>query len=283
MELSTHKGKIDIKMASVTTTLLKSRVSKPTLGKWSSGFSACKKYALDNNIPFIAVWSNGDKCGHCVMFETAVTHKTFKAWMAESKCIFWFGYYGDTSKDDKFEGTGFTWTRNGKLTTYPFVRVYWKPGKVDTYKSGDDWTGASAKGYNTFIKKLKKLLAKYYETPQEPEVEPEPPVVDDGGEGGTGGTNPPECDGSCEVGNCDCDALKNEISSLNAKIEGLEKEVDTLHSLNDILVGKIDEMLPIVEQLTTLTSKLKEMCIGVDDATPKKARLAAPRKAKRKN
>lgn len=279
-------------MASVTTTLLKSRVSKPTLGKWSSGFSACKKYALDNNIPFIAVWSNGDKCGHCVMFETAVTHKTFKTWMAESKCIFWFGYYGDTSKDDKFEGTGFTWVRNGKLTTYPFVRVYWKPGKVDTYKSGDDWIGSKSSGYNTFINKLKSLLKSYYAqattttTTTTTTEEPETPATDSSTTCVNCETADTGCadDGSCSVdGGCseECEALKKTVASLNAKVEGLEKEVDTLHVLNNILVEKIDEMMPIVEQLTDLSSKLKEMCIGVDDATPKKARLAAPRKAKK--
>ena len=59
-------------MASITTKLLKTRVSKPTFGKWSSGFTACKKYADDNKVPLIAVWSNGDACGHCTTFETAV-------------------------------------------------------------------------------------------------------------------------------------------------------------------------------------------------------------------
>ena len=56
-------------MASPTDTFLKSRVAKPTLNKWSSGFTATKKFAETNDVPLIAVWSNGDACGHCTHFE----------------------------------------------------------------------------------------------------------------------------------------------------------------------------------------------------------------------
>jgi len=59
-------------MASTTTTFLKSRVSTPTLNKWSSGFSAVKKFAESNDVPLIAVWSNGDACGHCINFEKSL-------------------------------------------------------------------------------------------------------------------------------------------------------------------------------------------------------------------
>jgi hypothetical protein len=141
-----------------TSTFLKSRVSKPTLGKWSSGFTAVKKYAESNNVPLIAVWSNGDACGNCVNFEKSISQSDFTKWMASSGCVFWFGCSSDKTKDDKFEGTGFTWARGGKLSGYPFCRVYWKSGKVDTYKSGNDWTGGTAKGGATFVKKLKDLL-----------------------------------------------------------------------------------------------------------------------------
>lgn len=222
-------------MASITTTFLKTRVSKPTPGKWSSGFSACKKYAIDNGIPFIAVWSNGDKCGHCTLFEEAVMNKKFTTWMTTNKCIFWFGYYGDTSKDDKFEGTGFTWVRNGKLTQYPFVRVYWKPGKVDTYKSGGEWTGDKASGYTTFINKLNSLLKNWKpneEKPAEPAapVEPTPPAEDPGCADGNCNVNEDDCNG-------DCGCNTTEIC---AKIDALEKRVDAalveLNSINTELV-----------------------------------------------
>ena len=70
--------------AGPTATLLKTR-SKASAdvvpGTWHAGFSKCKSYAEKNKVPLIAVWSNGDACGHCVIFETAVNHKTFTNWM----------------------------------------------------------------------------------------------------------------------------------------------------------------------------------------------------------
>lgn len=219
-----------------TSTFLKKRVSKPTLGKWSSGFSAVKKYAESNNVPLIAVWSNGDACGHCVNFEKSIMESAFTTWQASSKCVFWFGCSSDKTADDKFEGTGFTWARNKKLTQYPFVRVYWKGGKVDTYKSGDDWTGGKATGGATFVKKLKDLLKNYKPTtttttvPEPtpaptPTPEPETPVC----EGGNCGT--------CE--DCECDELKEKVEELTSKVKELTTKVDELTDENADLRVKI--------------------------------------------
>ena len=227
----TNKTTKENKMASITEKLLKTRVSKPTLGKWSSGFTACKKYADDNKVPLIAVWSNGDSCGHCTTFETAVMNSAFTKWMASSKCVFWFGCSSDKTKDDKFEGTGFTWTRNSKLTTYPFVRVWWKAGKVDKYDSGDYWDGKSSKGYNTFISKLKTLLKNYKpETPApapEPVPEPEPtpaPAPEPG-------TNENDCtDGNCSFDDNQkkVDELVSKTKDVESKLAALEAELDAL-------------------------------------------------------
>ncbi|MBO7685700.1 MAG: hypothetical protein J6V72_04915, partial [Kiritimatiellae bacterium] len=95
--------------ASPTTTLLKTRASynaTVTTGKWQSNFYKAKKYAADNKLPFIAVWSNGDACGHCVMFENSVNSSYFQNWMKTSGMVFYFTYYGDkgdgtTSKSGK--------------------------------------------------------------------------------------------------------------------------------------------------------------------------------------
>lgn len=141
-----------------TSTFLKSRVSKPTVGKWSSGFSEVKKYAEDNNVPIIGVWSNGDKCGYCTNFENTVMNSAFMKWMASSGCVFWFGCSSDKTTDDKHGGTGYTWTKNKKLSTFPFVRVWWNGGKVDDCRSGNAWTGGGTKGYDKFISELEKLL-----------------------------------------------------------------------------------------------------------------------------
>lgn len=209
-----------------TATFLKSRVSKPTVGKWSSGYSAVKKYADAKGIPIIGVWSNGDKCGHCINFEKSVMQSTFKKWMATSGCVFWFGYYGDTSKDDKFEGTGFTWARNGKLTMYPFVRVWWKAGKVDTCKSGDDWTGGSDKGGATFVKKLKSVLKNFTPKTEEeskPAEEPTPAPVS---------PITPPTDEDCNDCNCNtnCDEALKEIETLKTKMADVESQCAEIKS-----------------------------------------------------
>lgn len=215
--------------ASTTATFLKTRVSKPTVGKWSSGFSAVKKYAEDNNIPLIAVWSNGDVCGHCVNFEKSISQSDFTKWQASSGCVFWFGCSSDTSKDDKLQGTGFTWVRNGKLTTYPFCRVYWKKGKVDTYKSGSDWTGGTAKGGATFVKKLKDLLKNFKPgstTTTTTTTTTTPTTPDNGCEGGSCSTT---CE-NCETNNCA--ELEAKVKELTTKVNDLETQVNSLTTEN---------------------------------------------------
>lgn len=216
-----------------TSTFLKKRVSKPTLGKWSSGFSAVKKYSEDNNVPLIAVWSNGDACGHCVNFEKSVQETVFTSWQSSSKCVFWFGCSSDTSKDDKLQGTGFTWTRNGKLTTYPFCRVYWKAGKVDEYKSGSDWTGGSAKGGATFVKKLKELLKNYKPGTAATTTTT---TTDDSCSGGS-------CTTTCEnCGTGNCDELKKQIENLTAANEKLQKGIETIKTKWSVLLEDVEEL-----------------------------------------
>ena len=164
----------------ITEKILKTRVKTPTLGKWSSGFSKVKKFADTNEIPLIAVWTNGDVCGHCVWLEEAAMTKTFRNWMTVSGCVFWLGTSSDTSKDDKYEGTGFNWSRKKKLTGYPFVRVWWKKGKVDLCKSGDYFILGSTRNDGKEMRdKIKKVLKKYDPYPilhpdEQPLPEPQP-------------------------------------------------------------------------------------------------------------
>lgn len=205
-------------MASTTTTFLKSRVTKPTVGKWSSGFSAVKKYADEHNIPIIGVWSNGDKCGHCVNFEKSCMQTAFTDWMKKSGCVFWFGYYGDTSTDDKQYGTGSQWAKNSILTTYPFVRVYWKKGKVDVSKSGSDWTGGTAKGGATFVKKLQDLLKKF-----DPNASSNPSESDGGCDGGSCSPG----DNCCEDAKKVLEEVKSELAKLSQKVADLEKQISS--------------------------------------------------------
>ena len=141
---------------------LRSTAKEIKLNQWHNSFSACKKFAETKKVPLIAVWSNGDKCGHCVIFEQCLMDSKFKTWMKTSQCVFWFGYYGDTSKDDKLEGTGFMWCyNNGAVKQYPFVRIYWKAGKVDVIKTGDNLNGGTPKGADKLVKNLKNYLKNY--------------------------------------------------------------------------------------------------------------------------
>ena len=155
--------------------LLKQRVSKPTVGKWSSGFNAVKKYADSNGIPLIGVWSGsggGAYCQHCENLENACLTSAFKKWMASSGCVFWFGCNEDgdqnarPAKEDGYYGAGQEWARGGTLTGFPFVRVWWKAGKVDKYDIGDNWIDwpkqtTKAKWATAFLNKLKKLLKNF--------------------------------------------------------------------------------------------------------------------------
>ena len=146
----------------ITADFLKSRVDKPTKGKWCSGFTAAKKYADDNGLPFVGVWSNGDSCGYCKKFETACMDSQFTKWMSKSGIVFWFGHSGDKTADDKLNGNGCKWARNtSSLKTFPFVRVWWKKGGVDKYESGNYWIDKSADGGMKFAEKVDKLLKDY--------------------------------------------------------------------------------------------------------------------------
>ena len=229
-------------MASTTTTFLKSRVSKPTPGKWSSGFSAVKKYAETNKIPLIAVWSNGDACGHCVNFEKSCMQSAFTKWMATSGCVFWFGCSSDKTADDKFEGTGFKWCyNNGAVTTYPLTRVYWKAGKVDVSKSGGKWTGDTASGGSKFVSNLKTTLKKFFEQQAAAKEDAKPTDECEGGNCDTtdNGCNGGNCntDTNCDGGNCSPDngccedakkaleEVKADLAKLTEKVAEIEKKV----------------------------------------------------------
>lgn len=152
-------------LGGITATIVKSRSKKSdpvTLGKWHCNFSKCKDYAVKNGIPLIAVWSNGDACGHCVMFENGINSTAFKNWMKTSGCVFYFIYSGDSGEGAE-GGTVFHWVRNNKNTSYPFVRIYWPKGKVDIATVGDTVDGKKdgAEGGKNSVAFFKSKLSKY--------------------------------------------------------------------------------------------------------------------------
>ena len=131
--------------ATDTSTLVATRLGRDAAivpGRWHRNFAKAKAYAEKNEIPFVAVWSNGESCPHCVKFEKCCNNSYFKNWMKTSGIVYWFGYSGDKEYgvDSSTDGA-FHWTRGqdgrtsitkgGPLKNYPFVRVYWKKGKVE--------------------------------------------------------------------------------------------------------------------------------------------------------
>ena len=124
--------------AGPTSTLLKSRAKSSdevTLGKWQSNFTKARSYATSKGIPFVAVWSNGDACAHCMRFASACNSSTFKTFMKTSGMVFWFGCSSD--KSYPAGSSACEWCRKGKTTVFPFVRIYWPKGKVDVVTMGD--------------------------------------------------------------------------------------------------------------------------------------------------
>lgn len=128
--------------ASSTANLLATRAKSSasvTPGVWQSNFTKAKNYADSMGLPFIAVWSNGDRCGHCVKFAGVANNSEFKYWMKTSGAVFFFAYYGDSSY--KVGSTVFNWCRKNTTTSYPFVRIWWKRKGIDIATTGDTVDG----------------------------------------------------------------------------------------------------------------------------------------------
>ena len=150
--------------AGETATLVKTRLSSGSAAKtgvWLSNFSKAKAYATKQKVPLIAVWSNGDKCGHCIRFESACNSSTFKNWMKTSGCVFYFIYSGDKG-EGAIDSTVFHWIR-GSNTSYPFVRIYWPAGKVDVKTVGDtvDGYASGTTGGKNAVSYFKSKLSKF--------------------------------------------------------------------------------------------------------------------------
>ena len=146
--------------AGVTADLVKLRASKSSAvvpGKWHASLSKCRTYAENNKVPLVAVWSNGDLCGHCTTFESACLSSTFKTWMKSSGMVFCFVHSRDS--DGAAGGSVYNWCwKNGKLNQFPFVRFYWPKGKVDAVAVGDSVDGgySGSTGGSKMVTYIKK-------------------------------------------------------------------------------------------------------------------------------
>lgn len=139
-------------------------------GKIFRDFSTAKNYCTENKIPFVAIWSNGDKCSHCTKFENVLRHSTFRTWLKNSGCVFFFTYPGDGSAGKAGTST-FHWIRNDVNVDYPFVRIYWPAGGVDVATVGDvidqRLNGADG-GADKAVAYFKKILKDYDPKPVDP-------------------------------------------------------------------------------------------------------------------
>ena len=152
--------------ADETAILTKTRTAKGgavVLGKWHAGLKKCQNYAKAKNVPLVAVWSNGQKCGHCVSFASACNSKAFTTWMKKSGCVFFF-----VTSDDADSAVGKSFARgNNSVGVFPYVRVFWTVNgkkKVDICSNGDYVDGAQRgetggkKAVAWFTKKLKAYV-----------------------------------------------------------------------------------------------------------------------------
>ena len=111
-------------------------------GEWHADLDKCIAFANAHGIPLIAVWSNGDNCGHCKKFENNALSVPFREWMAKSGVVFYFGYYGDSGKGATL-GEWCYWCGGGNPIgkTLPLFRVYWPKGGIDRTINGDEPDG----------------------------------------------------------------------------------------------------------------------------------------------
>ena len=149
--------------ATVTDDLVALRASRNdpvTPGVWHADLVKARAYAEDNGLPLIAVWSNGDFCQHCLVWEGVATSPLFKEWMKTSGIVFYFGYVkdgylnaegdfgGGPSSDGQegYHGTSFYWCCNYQSSTmaWPYVRFYWPKGGIDVAITGSATDGEYA-------------------------------------------------------------------------------------------------------------------------------------------
>ena len=120
------------------------RASSATVkpGRWHADLDKALAYANENGVPLVAIWSNGDNCGHCKKWENNAISEPFQTWMKDSGIVFYFGYYGDAGKGATL-GEWCYWCGNGNPggKTLPLVRLYWRKAngtlKVDRSADGD--------------------------------------------------------------------------------------------------------------------------------------------------
>ena len=134
-------------------------------GQWYHGLDRVRAYAEEKGLPLVSVWSNSG-CDHCEKLEKNFLTKEFKKLMKDSGYLYCFTWSkdGDGAKRDDV----YMWnSQNLKITSFPFVRFYWKSidgvGGIDEVAIGDTVDGAKVDGTATFnyIKNVFKNYVPY--------------------------------------------------------------------------------------------------------------------------
>ena len=131
---------------------------------WDSDFVAATNAANAANRPLVLFWANMG-CEHCEALEKDVQSQTFTEWQVESGYLFCF-VQGRGGKDPdggtaakNFAATA-AGTRSNKLTSYPFVCLYWP--KDDGSVSAASFATEQA---STVMSKANALFAGYSPMP----------------------------------------------------------------------------------------------------------------------
>lgn len=127
---------------------------KLELGKWYTNFEVCKKYADDNGLPLLAVWSNHG-CVHCWYTDVVFVQDEFVAWQKTHNagqviCCYMAG--GDDNVDQS-GSTAYKWMWYGggtSINAYPFVVLWWAKENVNRRMDGDTFCKGSSSAALSF-------------------------------------------------------------------------------------------------------------------------------------
>lgn len=145
-------------------------------GEWNSDYRGAQKYALDNNIPFIAIVSKyPSQCHFCSMFHDKWTCDEFLEWARARKPIMG-AFYSKTPDGTDSDWVDWVAGKNGaagSISGFPMIRIYWKKsdGTVvwDRFRGSqssiDDLDGDKTKGsVYDFIARLEQTMGAYTPT-----------------------------------------------------------------------------------------------------------------------
>ena len=134
-------------------------------GVWYSNFTRVKEEAAKRNIPFFAMWTNGDLCDYCKRFTRNILEESFINRMKTSGGLWWLGGSMDDNDEDGRSGKGFTWCMgsNGAVNYFPFFSVFLSSdGKAvnEFHGSGVDYDlGKDApEGTSYIMRKIARVL-----------------------------------------------------------------------------------------------------------------------------